>query len=130
MKTIKRAKKTKKMTPPKMAAKKAEAPEWLPFKTAKIGDAKNNLSRYLAYVRKGGCVRSLDRNTPIAELRPIPPRPEGDDEDALIAWLEDRGMLIPPKDRSPMPASFYTRKLPRMKKGHSIIQTVIDGRRE
>jgi prevent-host-death family protein len=37
----------------------------------KIAELKNNLSRYLAYVREGGEVLVLDRDTPIARLVPF-----------------------------------------------------------
>ena len=38
---------------------------------ARIADLKNNLSRYLAYVREGGEVLVLDRDTPVARLVPF-----------------------------------------------------------
>lgn len=41
------------------------------MKQAKISDVKNNLSRYLALVRKGEVVRILDRDVPVAQLVPI-----------------------------------------------------------
>ncbi len=37
----------------------------------KIAELKNNLSRYLAYVREGGEVLVLDRDTPVARLVPF-----------------------------------------------------------
>ena len=41
------------------------------MKDANIADLKNNLSRYLAYVEKGGSVRICKRNVPIARLTPL-----------------------------------------------------------
>jgi prevent-host-death family protein len=41
---------------------------------AKIADLKNNLSRYLDQVRRGGEITVLDRDTPIARLIPFGPR--------------------------------------------------------
>lgn len=38
---------------------------------ATISKLKNNLSRYLAYVRKGGRVVIYNRDAPVAELVPI-----------------------------------------------------------
>ncbi len=35
-----------------------------------VADVKNNLSRYLAYVRRGGRVTIYNRETPVAELTP------------------------------------------------------------
>ena len=36
-----------------------------------VAHTKNNLSRYLAYVRRGGRVTILNRDTPVAELIPV-----------------------------------------------------------
>jgi antitoxin (DNA-binding transcriptional repressor) of toxin-antitoxin stability system len=39
--------------------------------TVKIADLKNNLSRHLAHVRKGGEITVLDRDTPVARIVPF-----------------------------------------------------------
>jgi prevent-host-death family protein len=44
--------------------------------SAKIADLKNNLSRYLAQVRRGAEVTVLDRDTPVARIVPFVPRGE------------------------------------------------------
>lgn len=41
------------------------------MKEARIGELKNQLSRYLALVRKGQVVRVFDRDVPIAQIVPI-----------------------------------------------------------
>ena len=67
------------------------------MKVVKTADAKNNLSRYLAYVRRGGRVRILDRDEPVADLVPV--RADGaggdgdGDDEALLASLERRGIV-------------------------------------
>lgn len=38
-----------------------------------IHDAKTHLSRYLARLQKGETILLCRRNTPIAEIRPLPP---------------------------------------------------------
>ena len=38
---------------------------------AKISEVKNQLSRYLALVRRGEVVRILDRDVPVAQIVPI-----------------------------------------------------------
>jgi antitoxin (DNA-binding transcriptional repressor) of toxin-antitoxin stability system len=63
------------------------------MKQVKISDAKNNLSRHLDYVRRGGRIRILDRDTPVADLVPVQASPEGDDDAQLLASLERRGLL-------------------------------------
>ena len=40
----------------------------------KIADLKNNLSRHLLHVRKGGEITVLDRDTPVARIVPFAPR--------------------------------------------------------
>ena len=64
------------------------------MKEAKIGELKNQLSRYLALVRKGEIVRVLDRDVPIAQIVPIShvhdEQPAG--AESLIA-LERKGIL-------------------------------------
>jgi prevent-host-death family protein len=41
------------------------------MQAVKIADLKNNLSRHLAHVRKGGELTVLDRNTPVALIIPF-----------------------------------------------------------
>lgn len=43
------------------------------MRAVKIGELKNNLSRYLKLVRQGETIRVLDRDEPIAELGPTKP---------------------------------------------------------
>jgi len=40
-------------------------------KRVKIADLKNNLSQHLLYVREGGVVTVLDRDTPVARIVPF-----------------------------------------------------------
>jgi len=61
-------------------------------KEAKISEVKNQLSRYLALVRRGEVVRILDRDVPIAQIVPIG-RPEDGAGDDALAHLERKGLL-------------------------------------
>ena len=63
------------------------------MKVVKISDAKNNLSRHLAYVRRGGRVRIMDRATPVADLVPVEPATGSDDDAAILRDLERRGLV-------------------------------------
>jgi prevent-host-death family protein len=73
-------------------------------KLVKISDAKNHLSRHLEYVRRGGRIRIVDRETPVADLIPVEPAPGGGDDRALLADLERRGLVT--RGRSgPFPAA-------------------------
>lgn len=65
---------------------------------AKIADLKNNLSRYLAYVREGGEVLVLDRDTPVARLVPFAPGPArgrtaARPADERLADLDRQGLI-------------------------------------
>src|SRR5688572_27519366 len=60
------------------------------MRTVKISDAKNNLSRHIEYVKRGGRVRILDRDVPVADLVPIDPA-RGDEADEILD-LERRGI--------------------------------------
>lgn len=61
---------------------------------AKIGELKNQLSRFLALVRKGEIVRVLDRDVPIAQIVPMSHGQDGQPagSESLIA-LERKGIL-------------------------------------
>jgi antitoxin (DNA-binding transcriptional repressor) of toxin-antitoxin stability system len=76
------------------------------MKMVKVADAKNNLSRHLAYVRRGGRIRILDRDTPIADLIPVESPESGDEEDRLLATLERKGVLRR-GDRGPLPEELF-----------------------
>ena len=60
--------------------------------TGTVADVKNNLSRYLAYVRRGGRVTIYNRDTPVAELGPPSAQVEGTTGKAL-ARLAREGVL-------------------------------------
>jgi len=96
-------------------------------KIVKISDAKNNLSRHLEYVKRGGRIRIVDRSVPVAELVPIGPEMRDDDE-ALADALR-RGVARPPETRAALPKSFFfaskkTRRAP------SVSDALIRDRRE
>lgn len=95
------------------------------MKVVKTADAKNNLSRYLAYVRRGGRVRILDRDTPIADLVPVEATASGDDDASLLALLEARG-LIRRGEQGPWPAALL-RPGPKAPDG---VATLLDERRQ
>jgi prevent-host-death family protein len=59
---------------------------------AKIANLKNNLSRYLDHVRRGGSVTVLDRNRPVARLVPLPHEGARGASDRL-ARLERQGLI-------------------------------------
>jgi|GEM_PF-960958 antitoxin (DNA-binding transcriptional repressor) of toxin-antitoxin stability system len=72
------------------------------MRVVKVGDAKNNLSRHLAYVQRGGRVRILQRDLPVADLVPIDSVPVASSEEADLARLERLG-LIRRGNQGPLP---------------------------
>jgi prevent-host-death family protein len=73
------------------------------MKEAKISEVKNQLSRFLALVRKGEVVRILDRNVPVAQIVPIDRPARGSAGPEVLADLERKGLIrrgsgrIPPE---------------------------------
>lgn len=61
---------------------------------ATVSKLKNNLSRYLAYVRKGGRVVIFNRDAPVAELVPIEAgRSEDETAGRHLERLEHQGLI-------------------------------------
>lgn len=54
-----------------------------------MADMKNNLSRYLAYVRRGGRVTIFNRDTPVAELVPVQGTTERGHDDPLASSVAE-----------------------------------------
>ena len=63
------------------------------MRTVRIGELRNHLSRYLRVVRDGASLIVMDRETPVAEIRPIASEPI--DESNLRDDLVRRGVLVP-----------------------------------
>ncbi len=101
------------------------------MKKAKIAELKNNLSRYLAYVRTGGSVLVLDRDTPIAEIVPLKrstangKRQTRQRDEERIAELERRGLIRRGKARDP---SWWRGIKPVRIKGASVLQALLEER--
>lgn len=70
-----------------------------------MSDLKNQLSRYLDYVRNGETVLVLDRNIPVAELRPVSEK----NTNGRIAALERKGIIRRGSGRVP---TKFLKKIP------------------
>ena len=93
--------------------------------TASITEAKTNLSKLIKKVRHGESVLILDRNVPVARLEPLPPESR-ESGDARLAELERRGLLK--RGTGKLPRDFF--KLPRLKFKKSLVEAVLEERRE
>jgi antitoxin (DNA-binding transcriptional repressor) of toxin-antitoxin stability system len=63
------------------------------MKLVKVSEAKNGLSRHLEYVKRGGRVRILDRDTPVADLVPVEQDGLAGDDERWLATQQRRGLL-------------------------------------
>jgi antitoxin (DNA-binding transcriptional repressor) of toxin-antitoxin stability system len=64
------------------------------MKEAQISELKNQLSRFLAFVRRGEVVRVIDRRRPVAHIvpigHPVGGRPAGSE---ALAEMERKGLI-------------------------------------
>lgn len=96
------------------------------MKHAKISELKNNLSLFLAYVRRGGTVRVFDRGQPIADITPCSGASTEDHGEVTLAALERDGLVR--RGKGKLPADFLTRRLPKIRS--SVVDALLDERRE
>ena len=97
------------------------------MKVAKLSDVKDELSRYVDYVRKGGRVRVLVRGQPAADLVPVSAAGAGGSAswDADLAELERQGIVRRGSGR--VPREIFKRG-PRLR-GASMSRTIAEDRR-
>lgn len=72
------------------------------MKVVRVAEAKKELAHHLEYVKRGGTIRIVDHERPVADLVPIRAESDGDD-DALLDRLEKRGLVRRGKG-GPVPA--------------------------
>lgn len=97
------------------------------MKRASITEAKNNLSKLIDGVKAGTPVLIMDRGRPVARLEPVGGGAETDD--ARLARLIRDGIVRPSRGAG-LPKSFFTEPLPRAKPGLSILDALLEERRE
>lgn len=97
------------------------------MKRASITEAKNSFSKLIDGVKAGQPVLIMDRGHPVARLEPV----TGVDADdtGRLAQLIREGVVRP--SRGPgLPKSFFSEPLPRGKPGISILDALLEERRE
>jgi prevent-host-death family protein len=80
------------------------------MRAVNIADLKNNLSRYLNEVRRGGEVVIKDRNNPIARIVPLAAQ---EDDEVELMELVAAGSAKLPRSDDPLPKSFWREPLPK-----------------
>lgn len=97
------------------------------MRKAKIGELKNNLSRYLRYVKAGDTVLVLERDQPVAQIVPLSPRRSRTmTDDERLDLLERQGLIR--RGTGGFGEWLRRRKrLPRLK--GSVLQALLDERR-
>lgn len=90
---------------------------------ATISQLKNNLSAYLKRVRSGESILVCDRDEPIARLDRVT---GAQSADARINGLARQGLLRPAQ----RPLSLETLRRPVPKPGRSVVEALIEERRE
>lgn len=95
------------------------------MKTATITEAKNGLSALIDRVRAGESILILDRGRPVARLEPAV---QVDDPQGRLARLARAGLVRLPSSAPPIER--LSRPGPRLRRGTSAVQLVLDERRE
>ena len=91
------------------------------MRVANLADVKDDLSRFVALVRRGGRVRILVRGVPAADLVPVEVA-EGTsaDEEAALAALAKQGLVRPGRRMSAADQRELDRPGPRVRGGRAV----------
>jgi prevent-host-death family protein len=96
------------------------------MRTVNIAELKNRLSTYITYAKAGETVIIRDRNTPVAQLVPIPPSDDDitEEERSLVA----DGIMTMPRQRLDLEKFFAMPEA--TVAGNAGIQAILDERDE
>ena len=98
------------------------------MKKASITEAKNGLSKLIDGVKADQPVLITDRGRPVARLEPVTGVADADDSGRLARLIRE-GVVRPSRGPA-LPKSFFTEPLPRSKPGISILDALLEERRE
>ena len=96
------------------------------MKKASITEAKNTFSALIDRVKAGASILIVERGRPVARLEPVTGGLGG--VEGRLAQLVRAGVVRPP--RGPVPRSIFSTAPPKPKRGVSIVDILIDERRE
>jgi antitoxin (DNA-binding transcriptional repressor) of toxin-antitoxin stability system len=97
------------------------------MKKASITEAKNGLSALIDSLRAGSGVLIMDRGRPVARLEPVAGGET--DESGRLAKLIREGIVRPSRNHT-FPKRLLTEPPPRVKGGESILDALLEERRE
>jgi prevent-host-death family protein len=97
------------------------------MKKASITETKNKLSALIDGLKAGSPVLIVDRGRPVARLEAVTDGGE-DGPDGRLARLAREGIISPGRTRAPR--TLFTEQPPRLEKGASAVNALIDERRE
>jgi prevent-host-death family protein len=92
------------------------------MRTAKISEAKNNLSKLIDAVRRGQTVLILSRDTPVARLEPV--GAEGGAARGRLGDLVKRGLVAPPRAKLDV-GGFLARNMAKPRGGASVVEALL-----
>jgi prevent-host-death family protein len=94
------------------------------MKKASITETKNKLSALIDGLKSGSPVLIVDRGRPVARLEAV----TDDELDGKLARLAREGIVRPGRTRAPR--TLFTEQPPRLEKGVSALEALIEERRE
>src|ERR1700681_3310818 len=97
------------------------------MKKASITEAKNNLSALIDGLKAGSPVLIVDRGRPVARLDPVTSGGDSGDEGRLSRLLREG--IVRPRRTAPA-QTLFSDQPPRLKRGVSAVDALIEGRRE
>lgn len=95
------------------------------MKQVSLSTAKAELSKHIAYVRRGGHVRIFDQNGPVADLVPVEEAEPVADDAAVIADMQRRGVVRRGKSGA-IPAELFKAGPPAL----TVLEALLEERRE
>ncbi|HTV35284.1 MAG TPA: hypothetical protein VMF12_02545 [Xanthobacteraceae bacterium] len=98
------------------------------MKRVSISEAKNRLSALIDGLKGGSGFLIVDRGRPVARLEPVTNNGREDDDGRLARLI--RNGVVRPGRRKPLPKSFFTDELPHLKGGASVLEALLEERRE
>ena len=97
------------------------------MKKVSITEAKNRLSALIDGLKGGSPVLIVDRGRPVARLEAVRSGSKGE-QHGRLARLVREGTVRP--GRAALPRAFFTEQLPRRKSSASVVEALLEERRE